>query len=73
MSNGIKQTAEVTAGGGYLSQNGGELFFGLGQSRAKQIEVRWPDGMTSVHEAPAGRRVEIKKTDGDSQISADRP
>jgi enediyne biosynthesis protein E4 len=67
MSNGSNQAAEVTAGGGYLSQNGGALFFGLGESQVKQIDVRWPDGTTSVHEAPADNRVEIKKPDGDSQ------
>jgi hypothetical protein len=61
MSDGTKQTAEVTAGGGYLSQNCGELFFGLGQSQATQIEVRWPDGATSVHEVPNTGRVELKK------------
>jgi hypothetical protein len=61
MSNGMKQMAEVTAGGGYLSQNGGELFFGLGQFQATQIEVRWADGSTSELEAPGTGRVEIKK------------
>jgi hypothetical protein len=61
MSNGTKQTAEIVAGGGYLSQNSGELFFGLGESEIKQIEVRWPDGTTSVHEVAGTGRVEIKK------------
>jgi hypothetical protein len=61
MANGTKQTAEVTAGGGYLSQNGGEMFFGLGQSQPTQIEVRWPDGTASVHEAPDGRRARIDR------------
>jgi hypothetical protein len=60
-SNSAKQMAEVTAGGGYLSQNGGELFFGLGQSHVRQIEVRWPDGTRTVHTAPISGRTEIKK------------
>jgi hypothetical protein len=61
MSNGMKQTADVAAGGGYLSQNGRELFFGLGESQAKQIAVRWPDGTTTVGAAPGTSRVEIEK------------
>jgi uncharacterized protein with beta-barrel porin domain len=61
ISNGARQTAEVTAGGGYLSQNGSELFFGLGESQVQQIIVRWPDGTSSVHTASDERRALIKK------------
>jgi hypothetical protein len=61
ISNGARQTAEVTAGGGYLSQNGSELFFGLGESQVQQIIVRWPDGTSSVHTASDERRTLIKK------------
>jgi hypothetical protein len=68
-----RHSAEVTAGGGYLSQNGGELYFGLGQSHAKQIEVRWPDGTTSVHAAPNDGRVVIDKTNSRTESSADGP
>ena len=42
-----RQTAEVYAGGGYLSQSTSTLFFGLGDSQLGeeiQIEVRWPTG-----------------------------
>jgi hypothetical protein len=60
-ADGTRHTAEVAAGGGYLSQNGGELFFGLGQSQTRQIEVRWPDGTTSVHDGPGTGRVDVKK------------
>jgi hypothetical protein len=67
MSSGERQTAEVTAGGGYLSQSGGELFFGLGQSQVKQIVVRWPDGTSSVHAAPTHSHVKIKKANGDAK------
>jgi hypothetical protein len=47
-SDGIRQTAEVQAGGGHLSQQPDRLWFGLGpRAEAASIEVRWPDGTTS--------------------------
>jgi hypothetical protein len=49
-SDGVRQTAEVSAGGGYLSQQSPTLGFGLGPAaRAESIEVRWPDGKSSRH------------------------
>ena len=45
---GWKQTAEVYAGSGYLSQSSSTLFFGTGGG-LREIRVRWPDGRTSVH------------------------
>ncbi len=47
-SDGLRQTAEVTAGGGYLSQQSPILWFGLGPTaQAASIEIRWPDGKSS--------------------------
>jgi enediyne biosynthesis protein E4 len=47
------QTAEVQAGGGYLSQSVPELFFGAGPSkRIDRIVVRWPDGSESTFGEP---------------------
>ncbi|MAE67905.1 MAG: RNA-binding protein [Phycisphaeraceae bacterium] len=43
------QTAEVTAGSGYLSQSGATLVYGVGGARVDRITVRWPDGTTSIH------------------------
>jgi hypothetical protein len=49
-SDGLRQTAEVAAGGGYLSQQSPTLWFGLGPTaQASSIEVRWPDGKSSRH------------------------
>ena len=48
LDDGTMRTAEVYAGGGYLSQATGILSFGLGESRqVKQVIVRWPDGKTT--------------------------
>ncbi|MFO0896805.1 MAG: CRTAC1 family protein [Pirellulales bacterium] len=42
---GRRQTAEVTAGGGYLSQSAAALAFGLeAGDTISRISVRWPDG-----------------------------
>lgn len=49
-ADGEKQSAEVAAGSGYLSQSASGLFFGLGESGGKgaRIDVRWPDGSSST-------------------------
>lgn len=45
---GKRQTAEVYAGGSYLSQSSSQLHFGsLEEDPATKVEVRWPDGSTS--------------------------
>ena len=49
LNDGTTQTAEVNAGGGYLSQSTHVLTFGLGQKKnVSEIKVRWPDGTTTV-------------------------
>jgi hypothetical protein len=47
-SQGKSQAAEVSAGGSFLTQSGGDLYFGSreGDGVAK-INVRWPDGHQS--------------------------
>jgi hypothetical protein len=49
-SDGSRQTAEVAAGASYLSQSAPYLFFGVSES-VDHVEVRWPDGTTSRHQA----------------------
>jgi hypothetical protein len=52
-SDGVRQAAEVQAGGGYLSQQSPTLWFGLGETaQIGSIEVRWPDGKTTRHTPP---------------------
>ena len=47
------QTAEISAGGGYLSQGSSDLIFALPSQASKNVTVtvRWPDGKTSRMEA----------------------
>jgi hypothetical protein len=48
---GVRQSAEVQAGGGYLSQQSWALWFGLGEgAQIDAIEVRWPDGKSTRHQ-----------------------
>ncbi len=51
------QTAEATAGSGYLSQSAPQLYFGLGPppTGAIRFQVRWPDGTTTDHETRPGQ------------------
>ena len=62
LEDGSTQTAEVSAGGGYLSQHPGMLFFGVRRgASAKWLRLRWPDGKRSVVNLTQvkGRRLEI--------------
>jgi hypothetical protein len=61
LADGSRRTAEVSAGGSYLSQSSAALIFGLGASGAvDRVEVRWPDGSTSSAKT-AGDRVVVEQ------------
>ena len=61
LDDGSTQSAEVYAGGGYLSQSPPELAFGIPSGHtAKEIAVRWPDGRETLHPAPVGARTTIR-------------
>ncbi len=63
LEDGSSQTAEVQAGGSYLSQSSGTLVFGLGRKgRVKRVEVSWPDGeQTEMVPLPDQTAVSIRK------------
>lgn len=53
----LKQTAEVAAGSGYLSQSTPDLFFGWGTAKedaSAKVTVRWPDGSVSESRVSRG-------------------
>jgi hypothetical protein len=63
LGEGTRQTAEVYAGGGHLSQSGSALVFGLGAAgEVKEVKVRWPDGRVTRHrvESPV-RSIRIRQ------------
>ena len=54
LTDGSSQTSEVGAGSGYYSQSTATCFFGWPDANPpKLIRVRWPNGTTSEHAAPA--------------------
>jgi len=60
-----RQTAEVYAGSGYLSQSSADVFFGNAPESASLV-VRWPDGSESRHDVEPGEthlRVTKKSSD----------
>jgi hypothetical protein len=52
-TDGISQTAEIYAGGGYLSQSSPSLVFA---GPIEQFDVRWPDGMATTHTPDPGSK-----------------
>jgi hypothetical protein len=53
LADGSTQTSEVYAGSGYHSQSTAACFFGfLDANPPKHIRVRWPSGVTTVHDGP---------------------
>jgi hypothetical protein len=52
--NGRQMNFEIHSGSGYLSQSSNRLAFGSdAASQVKAIEVRWPDGLTTIVQPPA--------------------
>jgi enediyne biosynthesis protein E4 len=50
LADGVKQTAEISAGGGYYSQVDTGVFFGWREGNPpRRLSVRWPDGSVSEH------------------------
>jgi tetratricopeptide (TPR) repeat protein len=60
---GLRQTKQLQAGSGFLSQHTKELFFGVGKAEGPvRARVRWPSGSTQTFEnLPVGHRIEIQE------------
>ncbi len=65
LDDGSTQTAELYAGGGYLSQSTSMLTFGLRQTNnIREIQVRWPDGsVTTQNEVHAPFSLTLRQGD----------
>ncbi len=59
LSNGSRQTAEVSSASGYLSQSSPTLTFGLGNEQVERIDVRWPNGQSTTAQPADTNRVVI--------------
>lgn len=51
-----RQMRQVKGGGSYASTSDPRVFFGLGSSTIRKLEIRWPSGKTQVIEAIAPNR-----------------
>lgn len=62
----IRQTQEITAGSGYLSQSGARLYFGTPKTtKTRKLRVRWPDGSSTQYPAPPNsERVLLRQPTG---------
>ena len=59
---GNQQTAELSAGSGYLSQTSAFLSFGLPSGcLLEKIRVQWPDGATSEHQPELAKIIRISR------------
>ncbi|MFP5227841.1 MAG: CRTAC1 family protein [Acidobacteriota bacterium] len=69
---GMRQTDEIRAGGGYNSCNDSRLHFGLGQAHfMSTIEVSWPSGLHQTFEnVPADATYEIHEGEGIRRIAS---
>jgi enediyne biosynthesis protein E4 len=60
-----KQTAIVSSGTGYISQNDKRQHFGLGKADAVEVSVKWPDGTTTKRDTvKANQLVTIEQPAG---------
>ena len=67
LSDGTRQTDEVSAGSGYLSQSLPILAFGCPVDlQVSQIDVRWPDGTTTKYPGVYGQLTyELRRSEND--------
>jgi hypothetical protein len=72
-ANGSTQSAEIHAGGSYLSNNDRRAHFGLGAAdRVQQVQIQWPSGLVeSASNLPADRFYVAREGQG-MRLSAPR-
>src|SRR5437016_11951152 len=60
---GYRQTKDLQAGSGFLSQHSKDLFFGVGKVQGTvRASIRWPSGLTQAFEhLPVNHRIEIQE------------
>ncbi|HVS62280.1 MAG TPA: CRTAC1 family protein [Thermoanaerobaculia bacterium] len=57
------QAREVRAGGSYQSASPLDLHFGLGDSAAATVHIRWPEGArVELRDVPADRRIVLRRS-----------
>ena len=58
-----RQTRQLQAGSGFLSQHSKELFFGLGKAKGPvRASIRWPSGLVQEwHDLPVNHRIWVEE------------
>jgi hypothetical protein len=74
-SGGGIQSAQVGAGGSYLSQHDTDLHFGLGAAeQVRELAIHWPDGVVETHhDLPVDRRVTFTHQADYGSVARPRP
>lgn len=66
LENGTRTWRAVTGGEGYLAMSERTVHFGLGSSRARSLEILWPDGrVETLTDLPADGTVQITYRKGE--------
>jgi tetratricopeptide (TPR) repeat protein len=70
-----KQTRELRAGSGFLSQHSKEIFFGLGDAKGPlNASIHWPSGLVQhLHGLPYGHRILVEEGSNNFHAEAFRP
>ena len=64
-----RQAKLMSLGSGFLSQNAGEMVFGLGEEPVAELEVVWPGGtVESFGSFPAGSRLRLVEGSGAAEL-----
>ncbi len=58
---GLRQSQQLTVGGGHAGGKALPLHFGLGDASEARITVRWPDGAETSHAAQGGQVLDIAR------------
>ena len=60
-SGGLRQSQQLTVGGGHAGGKALPLHFGLGAASEATIEVTWPDGTITTHQGRANQTLQISR------------
>ncbi|KQI73284.1 hypothetical protein AN191_03020 [Loktanella sp. 5RATIMAR09] len=60
-ADGIRQSQQLTIGGGHGGGKAAPLHFGLGAAENANVTVIWPDGQETSHQADANQRLRLMR------------
>lgn len=57
----LRQSQQMTIGGGHAGGKAGPLHFGLGTATALEVSVTWPDGSVTKHNTAANQAITVTR------------